>query len=323
MNRVSAAGPSRFGDEHRPWLDALVAAGPPPRGFHLPELTQASAVLDELGVERRDAAEIIAAWPGPVRDSELWWLLERAYHLLVRDIGGIDVLRAPSLPGSFGAAGRFFWTYVFLAALGDVREYHERRGIPREVSDTTLADLGRNLSRDRRLFGEGGLRTHGWLTLHFRGAIYELGRLQFNRMHVRATETGPGGPREGDHALGVHIPEGGQLASASCDASFGRAREFFARHFSETPARIAICTSWLLDEQLADYLEPGSNILRFQRRFRVIGGYEADADILRFVFGRIAPALDELPERTTLERAVVAHLRAGKHWRNGTGWLEL
>jgi hypothetical protein len=30
-----------------------------------------------------------------------------------------------------------------------------------------------------------------------------------------------------------------------------------------------------------------------------------------------------LPQRTTLERAIVGHLRAGEHWRNRTGWLAL
>jgi hypothetical protein len=33
-------------------------------------------------------------------------------------------------------------------------------------------------------------------------------------------------------------------------------------------------------------------------------------------------ALDDLPQRTTLERAIVAHLRAGGHWRARTGWFE-
>ncbi len=52
-------------------------------------------------------------------------------------------------------------------------------------------------------------------------------------------------------------------------------------------------------------------------------GYDGDADVLRFVFHRIAPSVDDLPQRTTLERAIVAHLRAGKHWLDRTGWLHV
>ena len=85
-----------------------------------------------------------------------------------------------------------------------------------------------------------------------------------------------------------------------------------------------MCYSWLLDDQLAEYLDERSNIIRFQRRFRIVGeGSNGDAEILRFVFKRIAPDIDELPQRTKLERAIVAHLRAGRHWRNRTGWLPL
>lgn len=255
-------------------------------------------------------------------------MLERSYHLLLRELGGFRWLGWPGLPGSFGVAGRYFWVYVFLAMLGDLERWHEARGIPRDIADATLADLGRNLARDRRLFGEGGLRTHDWLTLHFRGAIYELGRLQFNRMELRQVhEIGDDSPsllRAGDSALGVHIPESGPLTPPACDASLGRARDFFARHFPETPVRVAVCTSWLLDPQLAEYLDPDTNIIRFQRRFRLLGGYEGDADIVRFVFHRVGPVdLDSLPRRTTLERAIVEHLRAGRHWQNRTGWIGL
>lgn len=283
-------------------------------------------MLAGLGIADDDARELLAAWPSPTTDEELWWLLERTYHVLVRDMGGFDYVRWPDLPRAYGATGRHFYAYVFLAALGDVRKYHELRGIPEDVAWASLADIGRNLTRDRRLYGEGGLRTHAWLTLHFRGAIYELGRLQFNRMRIHITRVGENDAslRDGDPALGIHIPEGGPLSPAECDRSFRWAREFFARHFPETSPRIGVCTSWLLDEQLADYLDPQSNIIRFQRRFKAIGGYDGDEDILRFVFGRVGPTdLDRLPQRTTLERAIVSHLRAGRHWRSRTGWLEI
>ncbi len=31
--------------------------------------------------------------------------------------------------------------------------------------------------------------------------------------------------------------------------------------------------------------------------------------------------LDRLPQRTTLQRAIVTRLRQGGHWYNRTGWL--
>jgi hypothetical protein len=305
------------------------------RGFRLPDRTYLPAIFERLAIVEQDQEEILSAWPTPETDPEVWNALERAHETLVKDMGGVDVLQLPGAPAPLESTqtGRYFFVYVFLAALADVRRFHAKREIPDEVSWATLADLGRNLVRDRLLFGEGGLRTSGWLTLHFRGSIYALGRLQFNRMNVRAGErpwlaSAPSWVaqafREGDPALGVHIPESGPLSPEACDNSFARARPFFAGHFPETPTSLGICTSWLLDPQLAEYLEPDSNVIRFQRRFELIGdGPDGDAEILRFVFHRIGPNIDDLPQRTTLERAIVAHLRAGKHWHNQTGWLEL
>jgi hypothetical protein len=49
---------------------------------------------------------------------------------------------------------------------------------------------------------------------------------------------------------------------------------------------------------------------------------------LMFVFRRAATSLNaaslnELPQRTSLERAVVGHLEGGHHWKVRTGWLDL
>jgi hypothetical protein len=134
----------------------------------------------------------------------------------------------------------------------------------------------------------------------------------------------PLGP--GDFALNVHIPDFlGPITPAACDRSLARAREFFARHFPEETYRVATCHSWLLDPQLAEYLPKDSNIVRFQDRFRfAYEKKEAEDDVpVGFVFGDPELPLDGLPRRTTLERAIGDHLRAGRHWYSGHGWFEL
>jgi hypothetical protein len=87
---------------------------------------------------------------------------------------------------------------------------------------------------------------------------------------------------------------------------------------------VAACHSWLLDEQLTKYLPGDTNIIRFQRRFQP--AYQLDPhddDIVRFVFGRDRADLDQLSRRTTLERAVIDHLKAGRYWNGGSAWLRL
>jgi hypothetical protein len=188
----------------------------------------------------------------------------------------------------------------------------------------------------RKRRGSGGLDHPHWPTLHFRGVLYQLGRLQFQRAQLGG-RTGRGVAAAGqpyttgDPALAVHIPDFyGRLSPEACDASFEQARAFFARHFPAERYAIATCHSWLLDERLAEYLPADSNIVRFQQRFWP--AYAPDADdttILRYVFGYTgttvpSPALlAAFPQHTALERAVVHHLQSGRHWRGGAGWLLL
>ncbi|MBB5866856.1 hypothetical protein F4553_000235 [Allocatelliglobosispora scoriae] len=274
----------------------------------LPAKADAPAILDRLGVRSDDAAEIMAGWPDP--DSPLWtpelrWLLDRSIALVRADLGGHDWLPpGPELQRDHGPAWRHLYVYAFLALVDTVRGYHRDHGIADEVSWSTLADLGRNLAVDRRMRGEGWPVMQSWLTLHARGGLYELGRLQ----HQRGT------------TIGLHIPDAGPLTPAAVEASLDEARAFFPRHFPDEHYAEFSCGSWLLDPQLLEYLPADSNIVRFQRRFELDAyeepeGIDADVEVLRFVFRSLTTPLDQLQCRTVLQRAIVDHLQAGRHWR--------
>jgi len=238
---------------------------------------------------------------------------------------------APLLPQELGAVGRLFWVLVFVAALPHVQTYHQARAISADISRRTLADLGRHVAIHRRRRGTGGLLIPRWLTYHFRGELYQLGRLQFQRARLGqrtgraiAASGAPFGP--GDFSVELHIPDfHGPLTPSACDRSLAEARLFLTRHFPEEAYAVAACHSWLLDPQLRDYLPEDSNIIRFQRRFQP--GYDvtepSDTSPVSFVFGNPDLAVDTLPRRTALERAIGDHLRAGRHWYVCNGWFYL
>ena len=182
----------------------------------------------------------------------------------------------PVVAALLGLRGRCFWIFAFASMVDTTRAYHQARGVSDDISWATLADLGQQLVVHRNRRGTTGLDLQWWLAAHFLGALYALGRLQFHLYHLRCGIAGPAfwpesdepGFRTGDATLGVHIPATGPLTPVACDESFAAATSFVRDHFPEHDFRVATCTSWLLDEQLADYLPADSNIVQFQRRFR-------------------------------------------------------
>jgi hypothetical protein len=262
----------------------------------LPDDATAARLLRELGADATDTELVLAARPSEAELEQV----ERCAAALEADMGGYRELDVP-VPDGFAGV------WPFLLAHPAVRAYHRERGIPDDVSRDSLRALGLAFAESRRDLGRPGFSLGWWLTLHFRGALYRLGRLQFNR-----SDDGPG----------IHVPAEGPLDPAAVDESLARAREFFPRHFPDDRNAPMWCRSWLLDPQLAEYLGEDANVVRFGRRFRLTNELYDGDDIVKFVLGRVEGPPGTWPQRTTLERAIVAHLRAGREWHTRVGVIE-
>ena len=195
---------------------------------------------------------------------------------------------------------------ALVATAEDVAGFHAGRGIAPEVSQRSLSDLGQQAWVHRRTFDNFGLHTYPWMRICWSGALYWLGRLQFNLTQYR-----------GEWVVSTHIPEAGPLTPEACAESFTAARTFFAEHFPDYPTTRFHCGSWLLDPQLTEVLAPESNMVRFQQLWELDDEHhDGDGDALFFVFRRRGDVdLDTLPQDTTLQRAIVAKLRSGGHWQ--------
>jgi hypothetical protein len=328
-----------LGAEHAAWLDELEAVDDCDQPGLPLEPDRVRDVLARVGVADHDVTAIVATRPELDRSWSLRWLLRRCTRLISERMGDADApaVMLPQLPAALGPIGRCFPAHLFLAAMPATLEWHRRRGVPEETSWATFADLGRHMTIYRKTHGIAGVDEPWWLMLHVQGLIYELGRLQYNLLRLGAGSSSPRdwyagseadrlgiGFRPGDDGLGVHIPEAGPLTPASCAESLTAARTFFDRHFPSATRRNAICESWLLDDQLSNYLPAGSNIVQFQRRFTLTPAWSpGDKDITQFVFRRREGDLAGVPQGTVLERAITTHLRAGRHWRLRCGWIRL
>lgn len=287
--------------------------------------------MRRLAVPAEDRADLLATLPGPGRDPEAWRALLACHRtLFATPATPPPQVDWPDPPTELGAAGRYFYLHLCLLALPLALERQRRRGVPADVVEATLADVGGATAAYRLGHGTGGFDRQRWVLRHFRGTLHRLGRLQFERTVLDPAAVGglagPGGPAPGERVLGVHIPGDGRLTPQLCDASFRAARDFYARHFPDEPYRFLVCSSWLLDDRLAAHLPADANILRFQRRFTPFGDRSvSDDSVLEFVF-RTPPGtadLTLLPQRTTLQRALVQHLLNGGHWHVAHGWARI
>lgn len=121
------------------------------------------------------------------------------------------------------------WLTAFVRTTERVAEWHASRGVPIDVTAASLGDVGRHLRLHWRVQGTFGLETWWWLTNHFDGALFQLGRLQFLLREVREGE--PRQPHGGGWCLDVHIPDSGPLLPSLVDSSFAQAASFFPHHF--------------------------------------------------------------------------------------------
>jgi hypothetical protein len=297
-----------------------LAAIEPSGTFALPGPAAMRAVLERLDVPPQAISEIVAVIPSPAQ-PEAWWLLERLHHAVaVAEEGWFDPPWPAPWPTDDDPFTRHFHTYVFIAALPHVLAVHGKRGIPEEVTWSTLSDIGLQIANYEVRFGKPGFDGAVWMWPHFRGDVFRLGRLQYDLTRISFDDEGV---VRGEEAVAVHIPALGPLTVEGADDSFDQARRFFPKHFPERSHRVVTCHSWLMDPQLADYLPETSNIIRFQRRFKIADDDRRDAniDVVRYVFGDLPKSLSDLPQESSVQQAIVKHIDGGGIWQMRHGWF--
>lgn len=343
----SSAVVERFGlgSDVQEWLACAERLPAPVRPLHVPTGAQAAAVLDMFALWGQDRADVERLWPGSAGSGvggdvgewsfELWHLVECMYRRLCADVhlpmGEYRVW--PTLVEAVDPRVRVASLWAFAAMVPAQFAAHSELGVERGVTVATLADVGAQMARSRRMFGRLSLETSAWVAVQFRNRLFWVGGLQVEPARL-ANQAGVEwyGPEEarglgvgmalGDPVLRLHIPNGG-LEAAAVEETLRRARGFARAHLGVDPV-VATCTSWLLDPQWEQVLGEGSNIVAFQRRFRLVGrGHPGESDVFRFVFGMPEVDVAAAPRRTRLERAVVERLASGGGWQVRTGWVGL
>lgn len=125
---------------------------------------------------------------------------------------------------------------------------------------------------------------------------------------------------KGTPVLDVHIPAGGSLREDECKASLKAAAEIFLKCFPEHPWKAFVCTSWLIDPELGRCLPPHSGIVTFGRLFHPLA---INRPNFRQLIERVLDNREDwqnFEPQTSLQKAVIAHLKAGHTFRTTSGF---
>jgi hypothetical protein len=118
--------------------------------------------------------------------------------------------------------------------------------------------------------------------------------------------------RQGDIVLDIHIPPTDSFKVEDCRDSLRQAHDFFARYSPERPIKASFCHTWFFTPQLQQLLPPESNVVRFQREFYLFPFAGGPGFLWNFVFGEKITDPASAPRDTSLRRAVLDWLAAGK-----------
>ena len=193
-------------------------------------------------------------------------------------------------------------SFVLMAHCAAERTFsaYAARGIPADVFWATMRFLPRFLLADSRKAGRPVFRWAWWFPRQLALQEFRIGALEYETIE-----------REGAPAVSVHIPADADFSNEAVGASLFKMRTFFEEFFPAYRDAPVLCESWLLAPVLKELLPPTSRILAFQRRFEVLRVDDGSPAALEWIFPDPKVPLEDLPEDTSLRRAVKRHLLAG------------
>ena len=174
--------------------------------------------------------------------------------------------------------------FTLLYELIPLKRYFDSKNIPSNIFYDSIQDLNFRINRYYTSHNEYGVskRDALWLRFIYKGEIFNLGSLRFQKFHFSYAEIErddydymPLSEEmkqrfpEGEPIINVHITTDADLRPKKIDASFQLAHEFFITHFPEHKYTAFICRTWMLYTLTQDLLPADSNITSFANRFEI------------------------------------------------------
>ena len=184
------------------------------------------------------------------------------------------------------------------------------KGIRDEIFTATFGMFSRFLKEHLESFGVYGFDRDFWTCRVIAMEEFRLGIFEYE------LESCQGRP-----CISMHIPSDVTLSPEACRASVKMAEDFFKQYFPEYASVSYFSDSWLLSPVLKEVLPEDSNIMKFQKAFRIGREDVGNDEYLQWVFKNPALPIEELPEETSLQKKLKVLLKNGRKVWNTLGFL--
>lgn len=214
--------------------------------------------------------------------------------------------------------------YIYLRKCEQTLKQYREKGIDDTVfydSAHAFAVCGQFLLERTGIYGISRSPHRKWMRHFFNIEIFRLGSLEFEIIQS-PFDAEIDGHRisKGDPCISVHIPRG-KLNEDDCEESYALARVFFKKHYGMDTCFFH-CISWLLHPWLSEDLGPGSSVVNFQSKFKILALHEGPDSIrqmIQWAFLYPCENVDEYPEDTSLRRAAKRRLKGNLPLGEATG----
>ncbi len=220
------------------------------------------------------------------------------------------------------------WGVLLVHSAKFAQRTFAEKGLSDQLFWDSFTDLRYKAIECKDVKGVWGIFVAEWYRKFFSADIIKLGRLEFeNNCYYFDTPYSFKGIqlfKDCDIKVkSVHIPGAPEPfdKEARLD-SYRKAYEFFKDEFKGEPM-ICICHSWLLYPEYKKILPQQSNIVSFMGDFDVFASHEQESfsDGWRVFAGDCDKSVEDLPEKTSLQRAFKKHLIEGGSVGCGYGVL--
>ena len=186
---------------------------------------------------------------------------------------------------------------------------YDEKGIPEEIYIASMSCFTRFVNEHLVSYGRYGFDRGFWTVRQLSLTLFRLGQLEYEiKVH------------EGQKMISIHIPSDSKLEQKLLRQSYITAKTFFAKYFPDYADVPYSCHSWLLSPNLKEILPGTSRIRYFQDQFIILGTAPGN-DYRKWVFQRSDASVENLPQRTALQKNLKAFLLKGGIFHIGMGRL--